>query len=168
MRTDIPIVCFVAARSGTGKTTFLEKLIKEIVSKGYDVGTIKSDAHGFEMDKPGKDSWRFAQAGSKATAIIGPDKFALIQKTTVKRDLEEVAALMEDVDIILVEGYKFSDRPRFEVVRSEMGTEIVSPLEHLMGIITDVKDLFVPVPIFDLNDVQGVAELIIHQYLSEK
>lgn len=168
MHTEVPVICFVAAKSGTGKTTFLEKLIKEIVGRGYEVGTIKSDAHGFDIDKPGKDSWRFAQAGSKATAIIGPDKFALIQKTPSKKDLEEVVAMIEGVDIILVEGYKFSNRPRIEVVRSEMGTELVSPVEHLIAVITDVEGLSVPVPVLNINDVEGVADLIIEKYLTNR
>ncbi|NLP43590.1 MAG: molybdopterin-guanine dinucleotide biosynthesis protein B [Peptococcaceae bacterium] len=164
MPAEIPVICFVAARSGTGKTTFLEKLIREIVSRGYQVGAVKSDAHGFEIDKPGKDSWRFAQAGSKSTAIIGPDKFALIQQTPTKKELEEVVALMSDVDLILVEGYKVSDRPRIEIVRKELGTELVSPPEKLLAVITDVADLAVSVPIFALDDVIGVADFIIDKY----
>lgn len=78
---NIPLICIVAGQSETGKTTFMEKLIVELVKRGYEVGAVKSDAHGFEIDVPGKDSWRFAQAGAKSTAIIGPDKYAIIQKT---------------------------------------------------------------------------------------
>ena len=167
MPAEVPVICFVAARSGTGKTTFLEKLIKEMTGRGYKVGAVKSDAHGFEIDKPGKDSWRFTQAGSRSTAIIGPDKFALIQQTDTKKDLEEVIALMSDVDVILVEGYKFSYRPRLEIVRQELGTELVSPAEKLLAVITDVPELPVPVPIFDLDDVSGVADFIISKYLTE-
>lgn len=158
---NVPVICVVAARSGTGKTTFLEKLIKEIVARGYRVGTVKSDAHGFEMDVPGKDTWRFAQAGAKATAIIGPDKYALIQKTDGRKDLEEVIKMIEDVDIILVEGFKASGMPRIEVVRKEKGTGLVSPPEYLIGVVTDVRDLDAPVPVLDLEDIQGAADLLI-------
>jgi len=166
MPAEVPVICFVAARSGTGKTTFLEKLIREVVSRGYRVGAVKSDAHGFEIDKPGKDSWRFTQAGARSTAIIGPDKFALIQQTETKKELEQVVALMSDVDIILVEGYKFSDRPRIEIVRKELGTELVSPAEKLLAVITDVVVLPVSVLVFALDDVSGVADFLIAKYLN--
>ncbi|HHV64084.1 MAG TPA: molybdopterin-guanine dinucleotide biosynthesis protein B [Peptococcaceae bacterium] len=163
--SKIPLVCIVAARSGTGKTTFMEKLIAELVGRGYRVGAIKSDSHGFEIDVPGKDSWRFAQAGARATAIIGPDRFALIQKTQEKKDLDEVAALIQDVDLILVEGYKAAEKPRIEVIRKEMGTELVSPLEYLIGVVTDLKEISVPVPVFALDDYAGIADLLIGKYL---
>lgn len=163
---DIPVICFVAAKSGTGKTTFLEKLITEITKRGYRVGVIKSDAHRFDIDKPGKDSWRFAEAGASSTAIIGPDKYAVIQKTETKKDIEDVIPMIENVDIILVEGFKMSQRPRFEVLRRELGVEIVSPLENLLGIITDVQELSVSVPLIDINDYPRVADMIISLYLT--
>ncbi len=166
MSSDVPVICIVAARSGSGKTTFMEKLIGELVHRGYEVGTIKSDAHGFEIDHPGKDTWRFAQAGAKATAIIGPDKYALIQTTEDKKDLNDVVALIEGVDLILVEGYKLSCNPRIEIVRRERGTEIVSDLDQLIAIVTDVEDLYAPVPIMDINNYQAVADLIIKKFIS--
>ncbi|MGI5901784.1 MAG: molybdopterin-guanine dinucleotide biosynthesis protein B [Desulfitobacteriia bacterium] len=163
---DVPVICFVAAKSGTGKTTFLEKLIREMTVRGYNIGVIKSDVHGFEMDVPGKDTWRFAQAGAKATAIIGPDKYALIQKTAQKKTLEDVTPLIQGVDIIFVEGYKAAQRPKIEVVRRELGTEVVSEVENLIAVLTDVEELSLPVPILNINDYQGVADLIINKYLS--
>ncbi|NLI93819.1 MAG: molybdopterin-guanine dinucleotide biosynthesis protein B [Peptococcaceae bacterium] len=163
---DVPVVCFVAGKSGTGKTTLLEKVIREMVGRGYEVGTIKSDTHGFEMDQPGKDTWRFAEAGAKATAIIGPGKYALIQKTQEKKDLDTVASFIQGVDIILVEGYKGADKPKIEVVRREKGTEIVSSRENLIAVVTDVEGLSIEVPVLNINDVEGVADLLIKKYLS--
>ena len=165
---NVPVVCIVAASSGTGKTTFLEKLIKEVVNRGYRVGTVKSDSHGFEMDVPGKDTWRFAQAGAKATAIIGPEKYALIHKSEGRKDLGQVIEMIEDVDIILVEGYKASQMPRIEVVRREKGTDIISPLEYLIGVVTDVEGLDVPVPVLDINDIEGAADLLIGKCIKER
>ena len=162
---DVPILCIVAAGSGTGKTTFMEKLIKEMVQRGYRVGTVKSDSHGFEMDVPGKDTWRFAQAGAKATAIIGPNKFALIQQTEYRQELDDVVKMIQDVDIIFVEGYKMSARPRIEVVRREKGEHFISPIENLVAIVTDVAELSAPVPILDLEDIKGTADLIERKYL---
>lgn len=164
---NMPMISIVAARSGTGKTTFMEKLIAELVQRGYQVGAIKSDAHGFEMDVPGKDSWRFHQAGAKATAIIGPTKFALIQETEDKEDLDTIAGMIQGVDLILVEGYKTADKPRIEVIRRERGTEVVSPLEYLLAIVTDVPEITAPVPVLAIDDYQGAADLIIGKYLKK-
>lgn len=161
---NVPVVCVVAARSGTGKTTFLEKLIKEMARRGYRVGAVKSDSHGFEMDVPGKDTWKFSQAGATATAIIGPDKYALIHKTDHRKDLDEVVSMIEDVDIILVEGYKMSTRPRLEVVRREKGTEIISPVEYLIAVVTDVEEIDVQVPVLNIDDIKGAADLLLEKY----
>lgn len=163
MPADVPVICIVAGRSGTGKTTFMEKLINELVRRGYQIGAIKSDAHGFEMDYPGKDTWRFAEAGAKATAIIGPDKYALIQKTESKKNLQEVAAMIEGVDLILAEGYKASGYPRIEVVRKEKGTEIVSAPELLIAVVSDVEGLSATVPVLNINDFCEAADLIVRK-----
>lgn len=160
----VPLVCIVSGRSGTGKTTFMEKLIEELVGRGYRVGAVKSDAHGFEIDVPGKDSWRFTQAGARVTALVGPDKFALVEKTEQKKDLDEVAALFKGVDLILVEGYKTAEKPRIEVVRAAKSREVVSPAEYLWAVVTDVPDLPVPVPKFSLDDYPGVADFIINKF----
>lgn len=165
---QVPLVSIVSARSGTGKTTFMEKLIGELVRRGYKVGAIKSDAHGFEIDVPGKDSWRFTQAGAVATAIVGPRKFALIQETKAKKDLDEVAGMMEGVDLILVEGYKMALKPRIEIVREEKGREIISPPEYLVAVVTDVPDLKAPAPVFSFEDYAKVADLIIAKFLGDK
>lgn len=162
----IPTICIVSAVSDVGKTTFMEKLIAEMVQRKYRVGAVKSDCHGFEMDIPGKDSWRFGQAGAKATAVIGVDKYALVQKTEGKKALDEVIRLIEDVDIILVEGFKMGDKPKIEVVRREKGTKLISRTEELIAVVTDVTELPVSVPLYSLGDYQGVADFIIEKYLS--
>lgn len=162
---DIPAVCIVSGQSDTGKTTFMEKLIQELVQRGYEVGAVKSDTHGFDIDIPGKDSWRFAQAGAKSTTIIGPDKYAVIQRTEQKQEIEDVIPLIGGVDIILVEGYKASTRPRIEVIRKEKGTKIISPSEYLIAIVSDVEGLNTAVPVLDINDFQGVADILVKKYL---
>jgi len=156
---DIPVVSIVAASSGTGKTTFLEKLIKELIGRGLKVATVKS-THTFEIDKPGKDSWRHTQAGAKATVIIGTDKYAVIHKTETKKNLDQVVGIFEDVDLIIAEGFKKEDKPKIEVVRKAKGTELCSSLKDLIAVVTDVDELDVEVPKYDLNDARGVADLI--------
>jgi molybdopterin-guanine dinucleotide biosynthesis protein B len=161
----------VAARSGTGKTTLLEKVIAEITARGYVVGTVKNDSHGMRMDHEGKDTWRFMQAGARATAIIGPDAYALIQKMPGREDLDTVAAMLRDVDIILVEGYKEANRPKIEVVRREKGADVITDPGNLVAVVSDIvafPDLPDTVPVFPLNDYRNIAELIIETYLRQK
>jgi len=164
---NIPIICIVSAVSNTGKTTLMEKLIYEIVRRGYKVGAVKSDCHGFEMDVPGKDSWRFAQAGARATAIVGMEQYALVQKTRQKKNLDEVVGLMEDIDIALVEGFKLTGKSKIEVVRRDKGTHIVSPIDELIAVVTDVKDIAFPVPTFGLDDYGRIADFIVNTFIKK-
>ena len=113
--STIPIIC-VVGRSAAGKTTLLEKLIPELKSRGYRVGTIKHHAHpGFEIDHPGKDTWRHARAGSDHVVIAALDKIASVRPVDREPTLDEVAATISEVDLILTEGYKRSGEPKIEV-----------------------------------------------------
>jgi len=162
---NIPVICIVSAVSNTGKTTLMENLIAEIVRRGYRVGAVKSDCHGFEVDVPGKDSWRFSQAGARATAIIGIDQYAVVQKTNQKKDLDEVIALMHDIDMVLVEGFKLAGKPKIEVVRQAKGTQIASPTNELVAVVTDVTDPDFSVPIFGLGDYVRIADFIVNNFI---
>ncbi|NLG03578.1 MAG: molybdopterin-guanine dinucleotide biosynthesis protein B, partial [Clostridia bacterium] len=93
-----------SAYSGTGKTTLIEGLIKNLRARGLRVGVIKHDAHHFLVDYKGKDSWRFSQAGAELSVVASAEKTALIEQRSL--GFSQVAALMHDVDLILVEGYK--------------------------------------------------------------
>jgi molybdopterin-guanine dinucleotide biosynthesis protein B len=105
----IPPLITIIGKSGTGKTTFLVKLIPALKQHGYKIGTIKHHSHrGFEVDKPGKDSWQHAQAGSDHVIIAAPDKIASYRLIAAELDLDEIAREMADVDLVLVEGYKRS------------------------------------------------------------
>jgi molybdopterin-guanine dinucleotide biosynthesis protein MobB len=164
-RPDVPVICIVAGRSKTGKTTLMEGLIRELSRRGYRVGAVKSDCHGFEMDVEGKDSWRFGQAGARATAVVGPGRYAVIQRTDQKRDLDAVTALMRDVDIILVEGFKHCDKPKIEVVRQAMGDAVVSRAAERIALVSDVDWGAVATPVFGLNDYAAIASLLADAYL---
>lgn len=156
----VPPIVSVVGQSGAGKTVFLEKLIAELKRRGLRIGTIKHHLHDFEIDQPGKDSWRHAQAGSEAVVISSPKKLALIRRLREEMEIDELAQhYLGDLDLILTEGYKRRARQRIEIFREGRGTSLVSPVDELLAIVTDRKfDL--PVPQFELEDVAGVADLI--------
>jgi molybdopterin-guanine dinucleotide biosynthesis adapter protein len=157
--TNIPILT-VIGRSGSGKTTFLEKLIRELTRRGYRLGTVKHHSHsGFEIDHPGKDSWRFARAGSHHVIVAAPDKIASYRLLDHELTLDEVVADVVDVDLILVEGYRGSGRDCIEIIRREVSTDLIGDLHKTIAILTDTP-LEVHVPQFGLEDVVEVADLV--------
>jgi molybdopterin-guanine dinucleotide biosynthesis protein B len=160
----LPPIVSVVGKSGVGKTTVLEPLIRELKLRGYRVGTVKHDTHGFEIDKPGKDSWRHAQAGSDAVVISGPRKMALIRQVDEEMPLDQIVRLMGNVDFVITEGYKRSDKPKIEVTRRERGAELLCDAAELIGIMTDYP-VDMPVPQFALDDVAGVVDLLERLYL---
>src|SRR5512147_944366 len=115
----IPIISIVG-KSDSGKTTLIEKLVPELTRRGYRVATIKHDVHGFEVDREGKDSWRHKQAGAHTVIISSPEKLAIIRDVDHDADLAELRdRYVQDVDIILSEGFKRNQQPKIEVFRRE-------------------------------------------------
>ncbi len=144
--SDTPPIVSIVGRSGSGKTTLLEKLIRELKRRGFRVGTVKHDVHGFEMDRPGKDSWRHKQAGSVTTVISSPSRIGMVRDVDHDHSLEELRGLFGGVDLILTEGFKREDKPKVEVLRTELHPE---PLcrgdRNLVALVCDSPvDLGVP------------------------
>lgn len=165
MTNEIPVITIIG-KSGSGKTTLLEKLIAELKRREYRVATIKHHSHaGFDIDRPGKDSWRHAQAGSDHVIIAAPDKIASYRLLKRELTLDEIVAGIHDVDIILVEGYKRAGKPTLEVIRSEIGVEPICPLEQCLAIATDAP-LSAALPQFDLFDAEGITNFIERRFLS--
>ncbi|OGO04720.1 MAG: molybdopterin-guanine dinucleotide biosynthesis protein B [Chloroflexi bacterium RBG_13_54_9] len=162
----LPIVCIVG-KSNVGKTTLLEGLIAELKLRGRRVATVKHDVHGFEIDQPGKDSWRHAQAGSDAVVISSPQKLALIRHTDHDSSLEEIARLIgDDFDIVLAEGYKNSTLPKIEVHRKALGEGLLCSPDELIAIATD-EHLDIPVWQCSLDDIPKLTNFIEQTFLSE-
>ena len=161
--TTPPIVSIVG-NSGSGKTTLIEKLTPEIIKRGLRVGTIKHDVHGFDMDKPGKDSWRHKQAGASTTIISSPSKIAMVMDVDYDHKPDELLPLFPNVDIILTEGYKFENNPKLEIFRPEITKEpLCKDDEYLLALISD-SQVNLDVPIFSTDDINGVAEFLISHF----
>jgi molybdopterin-guanine dinucleotide biosynthesis protein B len=164
---SIPIISIIG-KSKSGKTTLLEKLIAELKRRGYRVATIKHHSHaGFDIDKPGKDSWRHAQAGSDHVFIAAPDKLASYRLLERELTLDEVAANVKDVDIILTEGYKRAGKPALEVIRAANSTEILGEKNQRFALAADIP-LDLGVPRFELDDAAGMVDLIAGLFLEQK
>lgn len=152
--------------SGSGKTTFLEKLIPVLIGRGLRVAVVKHDAHGFEMDKPGKDTWRLSRAGAVGTAISGPNGWAVLGREEI--GLDGLKAKLPPADLILVEGHKYSAYPKLEIHRAATGKDfILAGDDSLLAAVTD-EPVPTAAPQLGLDDVDACAALILEIFFPEK
>jgi molybdopterin-guanine dinucleotide biosynthesis protein B len=134
-----PALVAVVGKSDSGKTTLIEKLVPELVRLGLKVGTVKHDAHSFEIDHPGKDSWRHGQAGAQAYVIASPGRLAYITRLDGEVPLATIARrYFADFDLVVAEGYKRTAPHRVEIFRTGAGhdTPLCGPGEAL-ALVTD-------------------------------
>lgn len=161
---SIPVVTLIG-KSGSGKTTLMEGLIPELSRRGYRIATVKHHSHsGFEVDQEGKDSWRHARAGSVHVIIAAPDKIASYRKLKAELTLAEIVKEVQEADLILVEGYRQAGFPSLEVLRSEVGRELLGTREQRFAVAADFS-MQVDVPTFDLGDFPGISDLIEKRFL---
>ena len=159
-----PPIVLIVGNSGSGKTTFIENLIPELIRRGVNVGTVKHDVHGFEMDKPGKDSWRHKQAGASITVISSPLQIGMVKDVDHDHKPDELLSLFVDVDIVLIEGFKRANKPKLEIFRSEISQQpLCENDKHLLALVSDAT-VDIDVPIFSSKDYHGVAEHLITHF----
>lgn len=163
----VPILSIVG-RSNSGKTTLLEKLIRELTERGRRIGTIKHHFHGpVEVDVPGKDSWRHKRAGAQVVALSAPETLFVVRDTPVRLPLEVIAhqALFE-VDLILTEGFKSGPMPKIEVSRAAQNLPLLcGPEDHLVALVSD-RGVAGGVPRFAPDEVGPLADFIEREFLS--
>ncbi len=161
-----PAVAFVG-RSGSGKTTLIEQLVVELQKRGYVVGVIKHHAHDTLVDKEGKDTWRYAQVGASPVTIVSPRQTAVFVQTEQELPLDVVIhRYYRHVDLILIEGYRWSDKPRIEVHRQERSETLLCTLDEVVAIVSD-KEWKAPCPVFSLDDVDGIATFLEERFLAK-
>jgi molybdopterin-guanine dinucleotide biosynthesis protein B len=155
----LPIVS-VVGKSRSGKTVLIESLIPEFKRRGYKVAALKHSSHGMEIDQRGKDSWRFAQAGSDAVLISSPDKLAFVKNLDHELDIEEILPIIgAEFDLVLAEGFRKSKTPKIEVHRKELGDDLLCSTEELSAIVTDGL-LDINIPQLPWGDTVAVADFI--------
>ncbi len=166
--TGIPVVS-VVGKSDSGKTTLMERLIAHLADRGYRVATVKHHVHDFDIDVPGKDSWRHGRAGAVVTLVSSPAKLGMVRQTDHEASLEELLELAGDVDILLTEGYRRAGSTRIEVSRRARSTELVCDPAELFALVTDDDELRCEgVPRFGLDDAAGLADLVETTFLASR
>lgn len=158
-----PPVISIVSKKRSGKTTLLEKLIAELKHRGYRVGTVKHDTHGFDIDHEGKDTWRHKKAGAEAVVISSPWKLSVIKDVAQEAGLARIVAeQLSDMDIVLTEGYKNAGMPQIEVFRStahQLPMHEKEATGTLVAVVSDVP-LDLGVPRFHIDDIPALANFI--------
>ena len=152
----------LAGWSGSGKTTLLAALIPELVARGLSVSTIKHAHHEFDVDRPGKDSWRHREAGATEVMVASSRRWALMHelRDAPEPSLDELVARMSPVDLLLVEGFKRQPHAKLEVHRPSLGMPLIYPGDpHVVAIATD-EPFAAPLPLLPLGDAGAIAAFI--------
>ncbi len=187
----IPIVSIVG-KTNSGKTTLIEKIIPELKKRGYKVGIIKHDVHQFEIDYEGKDTYRMTQAGADTVVIASTEKIAMIKnvmspsprpspsrgedKGEGEMSIDEITQqLLQDVDIVITEGYKRQGKPKIEATRS--GELLCTKDNNLIAIVNNTdrnttfhlsSDDLKEIPCFSLDGIEKIVNLIERRFLTQK
>jgi molybdopterin-guanine dinucleotide biosynthesis protein B len=153
----------LAGWSGSGKTTLLTKLIPCLVARGLKVSTLKHAHHGFDVDQPGKDSYRHRHAGAAEILVTSSRRWVLMHELRGAQEpsFDEQVKRISPCDLLLVEGFKFAPIPKLEVWRAQTGEGLLHPNDpHIVAVASDAK-VETKLPLLDLNDVAGIAEFIL-------
>ncbi|WP_419798944.1 MAG: molybdopterin-guanine dinucleotide biosynthesis protein B [Terasakiella sp.] len=154
----------IVGKSGSGKTTLLEVLIPAITKHGFNVSTIKHTHHQFDIDQPGKDSYRQREAGAKEVMLASSHRWALLHELRgdEEPEIEDLIQHMSDVDLILIEGFKFNNHPKIEVHRPSYGREPLWPNDPtILAVASDEQLRDIERPLIDLKDIESIADFII-------
>ncbi|MFW1502561.1 bifunctional molybdopterin-guanine dinucleotide biosynthesis adaptor protein MobB/molybdopterin molybdotransferase MoeA [Vibrio parahaemolyticus] len=166
---NIPIIGF-AAYSGTGKTTLLEALLPKLTEAGLRIGMLKHAHHNFDVDKPGKDSYRLRKAGASQMLIASRNRFALMTETPeAEAEFEYLLTRFDEdkLDVVLVEGCKNIAFPKIELHREEVGKPWLYPHDdNIIAIASDTAELDSEIPQMNINDLDAIAQFVL-QYVQD-
>ena len=150
--------------SGSGKTTLLDTLIEDLVGRGISVSTMKRAHHGFDVDQPGKDSYRHRAAGAVEVLVTSARRWALMHELRDEAEptVEELVQYLNPVDLLLIEGFKHHAHDKLEVHRPDLGKSLLAPNDpRIVAVASDAPVPALEVPVLDLNDAVGIADFIL-------
>lgn len=152
----------IAGYSGSGKTTLLEKLIPVLTTRGLKVSVIKHAHHGFDIDRPGKDSYRHREAGASEVLLACNDRWALMheRRTEAETTLSELLGRLSPCDLVLIEGFKQEPVPKLEVYRPENGKPPLFPERNDIVAVASDAALETALPVLPLNDMNAIADFV--------
>ncbi len=148
----------------SGKTGLVVRLVTEISQRGFSVSTIKHAHHDFDIDRPGKDSFRHREAGAKQTILSSKRRWALMNELCRddEPNLEQLISKLTPVDLVLVEGFKKDLNLKLETYRVETGERLLAESRHdILAVASNFNDLNINIPVFDLDDTNAVADFIL-------
>lgn len=161
-----PIIFAICGIKNSGKTTLINKMIPIFKSDGFKIAIIKHDGHDFEADPIGTDTGSYMQSGADGSAVFSRKKFKLIRNEQVTEDL--LISAFSNMDIIILEGFKNSSWPKIEIVRSALSDKLSCRTDNLFGIVSDIEIMHPNTPWIQLNDTQGIVDLIYKRFYNEK
>jgi molybdopterin-guanine dinucleotide biosynthesis protein B len=153
----------IAGFSGSGKTTLIEQLIPRLTARGLRVSVIKHAHHGFDIDRPGKDSFRHREAGASEVMLTGAQRWALLHELRDEPEptLSEYLTHFSPCDLVLVEGFKNEPVPKLEVYRPANGKPPLWPDNSNVVAVACDEPVKTPLPVLDLNDIDAIATFVI-------
>jgi molybdopterin-guanine dinucleotide biosynthesis protein MobB len=154
----------LAGMSGSGKTTLVVRLLPALVARGYRVSTMKHAHHAFDVDRPGKDSYRHREAGATEVLVASAARWALMHEQRGEAEPSAAALMrhMTPVDLLIVEGFKRENHDKLEIHRRETGQPLIYPNDpHVVAVLSDEPLPACPLPVIDIDDVEGIADFIV-------
>ena len=156
----------VTGWKNAGKTGLMERLVAEFCSRGLRVSTLKHAHHSFDVDHPGKDSHRHRMAGASQVLLASTERWALMNehRGAPEPSLTSLLAKLDPVDLVLIEGFKRAPHPKIEAHREEMGHPLMAnDNPTIRAVASDISHIPVDVPVFDLDDIRGIADFILNE-----
>jgi molybdopterin-guanine dinucleotide biosynthesis protein B len=167
-----PPIFGVVGWKNSGKTTLVSRLIAELTRRGFKVAAVKHAHHGFDVDQPGRDSYRFREAGAREVAVVSGRRVAIMHELRDEEEplLEAVLGRLSGSDLILVEGFKAHSHDKIEARRREAAqqTPMLGDMPGIVAIATDHGADTGEVPVYELDDIAGMADFILRHTGLEK
>ena len=152
----------VTGWKNSGKTGLVERLVADFIARGFSVSTIKHAHHSFDVDQPGKDSFRHREAGAKEVLLASRNRFVLMNELRGEEEprLADLLAKLSSVDLVLVEGYKRDRHPKIEAHRKETGKNLIAVADDTIRAVASNNNPSLDKPVFDLDDTVSIADFI--------